>query len=610
VNWLVPLPVALPLLVAAALVAVAPMCRRRLADSIAILTALAVTATCGWLLRLSAENTIVYWFGDWLPRGALAMGISFAIDPIGAAMAGFCSCLVTVALIYAWEYFEAVRTYFHALMLIFLAAMTGFCLTGDLFNLFVFFELMSVVAYALTGYKVEEKQALAGAMNFAVTNSIGGFSVLIGVALLYGRTEALNMAQVGETLAQHPGDAVMIVALTVILCGFFIKAAVAPFHFWLADAHAVAPTPVCVLFSGVMIELGLYGAFRVYWTIFRAAPGLDEHGLRLVFMVLGAFTAVLGAVMCFAQRHLKRLLAFSSISHIGMMLLGLACLTPKGIAGAALYVLGHGCIKGALFLCAGLLLHRLGSVDQVELFGRGRKFVVLGAAFTISGLGLAGFPPFGTYIGKQIMEEAGAAVGQQWITWILLFASIVTGGAVLRAGGMVFLGLGASSGRERGSPTAVKEEPETRKGHRKIPLVMLSCAVVLSVAPLVSVFAANPLTRSINAAARRFADRPAYAREVMKGELTPKPTHEQAVQPTSQGLASGFAAAGGAVALALLSLYDQRLPIQVRRILEKALLPFVTGLRKIHSGHIGDLVVWLVIGMVGIGIGFILATHH
>jgi len=602
------MPVGLPLLVAATLVAAAPICRRHVADLTAILAALAVTVTCIWLMRCSTEHTIVYWFSHWPPRGPQAIGISFVIDPLGAGLAAFCGCLVTVALVYAWGYFEAVRTYFHALMLIFLAAMAGFCLTGDLFNLFVFFELMSVVAYALTGYKVEEKQALAGAMNFAVTNSIGGFSVLIGIALLYGRTGALNMAQVGQSLSAHPADGLVVVALTLLVAGFFVKAAVVPFHFWLSDAHAVAPTPVCVLFSGVMIELGLYGVFRVYWTLFRSVPGLDGHRLQLVFIVLGALTAVLGAVMCFSQRHIKRLLAFSSISHVGMMVLGLGCLTSRGIAGTALYLLGHGCVKGALFLCAGLLLHRLGSVDQVELFGRARKFVILGCAFTVSGLGLAGFPPYGTYLGKQMIEEAGAAVGQHWLTWVLLFASVLTGGAVLRAGGMVFLGLGSTPRHDTGSPTSIQEEPETRKGRRYIPVVMLSAAVLLSLAPLISALSPDALTRAIEKGAERFANQPAYQRAVMKGEVAPPARFEATARPTAKGVLFGFVAAAGAVAVALLSLYAERLPAPGRRACSTLFRPVLQGLRRVHSGHIGDLIVWLVMGVVAIGVGCVVAA--
>ncbi|HEX3868138.1 MAG TPA: proton-conducting transporter membrane subunit, partial [Gemmatimonadaceae bacterium] len=257
-NYLPALPVALPLTVAAVLVAGASLLSRRARDTIAIATSATVAAICAVLCYRSLDGPIVYWFGGWTPRDGVALGISFVIDPLGAGLAVMSATLVTASLVFSWRYFDEIGALYLALMMIFLGAIAGFCLTGDLFNLFVFFELMSVSAYALTGYKIEEQQALMGAFNFAVTNSIGAFLVLTGLGMLYGRAGALNLAQLGEALVDKPPDALVIVALTLITSGFLVKAAAVPFHFWLADAHAVAPTPVCVLFSGVMVEAGVY----------------------------------------------------------------------------------------------------------------------------------------------------------------------------------------------------------------------------------------------------------------------------------------------------------------------------------------------------------------
>src|SRR5947209_3658303 len=193
---LIPLAIAIPMVVAALMVAAAPLIPRQLADLLAIATASAVTAISALLLSRSIGGGEIYWFGGWMPLHGFAIGIPFIADTISAGLATLVATLTQSALVFSWHYFDAVRTLFHALMLIFMAAMIAFSLTGDIFNLFVFFELMSVAAYALTGYKIEEESALEGAINFAVTNSVGAFFVLTGIALLYGRTGTLNMAQI------------------------------------------------------------------------------------------------------------------------------------------------------------------------------------------------------------------------------------------------------------------------------------------------------------------------------------------------------------------------------------------------------------------------------
>src|SRR5205807_6374682 len=228
--------------------------------------AVAVVSLCAILLVRAIHNPFAYWMGGWRPSHSVTIGISLSIDPIGAGMATFAAVLVTAALVYSWRYFEAADGLFHALMLVFLAAMAGFTLTGDLFNLVVFFVLVGAVAYALTAYRIEERGPIQGAINFAISNSVAAYAMFVGVALLYARTGALNMAQIGAALDGHRADPLVIVAMSLLFIGFMTKAAAIPVHFWLADAHAVAPTPVCVLFSGVMVELGVYAIARLYWT--------------------------------------------------------------------------------------------------------------------------------------------------------------------------------------------------------------------------------------------------------------------------------------------------------------------------------------------------------
>jgi multicomponent Na+:H+ antiporter subunit D len=205
VDFLLPLAVAVPLLAAAGISALNPLFghRRRVLDAVAILTAAAVTGLLVVIMLSTADGQRVYWFAGFTPSHGVALGIDFAVDQLNSGLAALTATLVTAALVFSWRYFERVSTYYHALMLVFLAGMVGFCLTGDVFNLFVFFELMGVAAYALTAYRPEERGPLQGALNFAITNSVGAYLSLSGIGLIYGRTGALNMAQIGQTIAGH-----------------------------------------------------------------------------------------------------------------------------------------------------------------------------------------------------------------------------------------------------------------------------------------------------------------------------------------------------------------------------------------------------------------------
>jgi multicomponent Na+:H+ antiporter subunit D len=585
-----------PLLVAAALGgANALKPPRRLVDIVSIATAAAVTAICVVLLLQSARHPIVYWFGGWtpLPHG-VAIGIAFAIDPVGAGAAVLAGVLVTAALTFSWHYFDSVGSLYHALLLVFLGAMVGFSLTGDVFDIFVFFELMSVAAFVLAAYRVEEGAPLQGALNFGVTNTIAAFLILWGIGLLYGRTGALNMAQIGQSLAGHRPDALVVVSFVLIMVGFFVKAAVFPFHFWLPDAHAVAPTPVCILFSGVMVELGLYAVARIYWTCYSGSLHLDDDPIREILVVAGSVTALVGALMCFAQHHLKRLLAFSSMSHVGLFLIGLALLTPLGLAGAAVYVMGHGMVKAALFLCVGVLLDRFGTVDEMRLRGLGRSLPALGVLYALGGAGLAAAPPFGTFVGGELLSKAGDESGYGWVIVITLVTAAVVGGAVLRTASVVFLGVGEGMSAFY-SPRLGDEEPEQPDVHDRPPLFMLAPIVLLMALGLVvGLFPGLP--DHVLHAAAGFQDRAAYAATVLRGAQVAAPATRVLPPLDAVDLSHGLASLGAAVLLAIATLERNRLPSLLSRGLGGALRPPLTALRSLQSGNVIDYVTWLVAG--------------
>ena len=595
------LPVAIPLLVAAALAATASFPWRRMADIVSLVTAVAVTLLCALLLVHSASETLVYWYGGWQPRDGIALGISFVIDPIGAGLATFAGLLMSAALVFCWRYFESVSQIFHALMLVFLAAVIGFSLSGDLFNMFVFLELMTISAIALIAHDISHRPPIEGALNLAVTNIVGSFLVLSGIGLIYGRTGALNLAQIGESLGQSTLDRLVIVAFALLVAGFFVKAGLVPFHFWLADAYAVAPTPVCILLAGVMSELGLYAIARIYWTAFAGVLGPHEAELQAILVGIGIFTALLGAVMCFLQHYLKRMLAFATVSYIGLFLVGIGLLTPDGLAGTAIYVLGDGLVKASLFVSVGILQHLRARVDELRLWGLGRDLPFTGTIFVVGAFALAGLPPFGTFLGKSIIEEAALDQGYAWVPAFFMLASILTAGTVLRAAGRVFLGWGPVPESDPLSEQAdLETEPEAEGARHRAPAVLFVPALGLLLMGL-AVGIWPGLAYAAQEAAARFVDHQAYTAAVLYGLPTGQPTVGAPHALRGLGLLYAVGSTVGALALALLALFGRNLPYRVSRRLVDVAQAGSGRLRALHSGHPGDYVAWLTLGVAVLG---------
>lgn len=590
-NALPALPIAVPLIMAALLAGFRKHLPRAASDLIALLTAGLNVVLCVRLLVESEGHTIVHWFGNWYPRGSMVLGITFVIDPVAAGLATLCASLTLLALLFSWKFVDAGSNHAQPLMLVFLTGMTGFCLTGDLFNLFVFFELMSTAAFALTGLKTSEPAPLQGAFNFAVTNTIAAFLVLTGIAFLYAVTGALNMAQIGLVLA-HRHDRLVLFAFALITCGFLTKAAIVPFQFWLPDAHAVSPTPVCVLFSGIMVELGLYAVLRLYAVIFL--PALDQRAatLRALLLGFGCVTALFGGFMCYAEHHIKRLLAFSTVSHAGLMLTAIALQGPLATAGFLFYVAGHAFVKSALFFLAGILLHRLRSISEPVLFGKGRALYVTGALWFMAALGLAGFPGFATVIGEGLTSNAGEAAKLSGVSYVFLLSGALTSAAVARVGFRVFFGWGDASISDKAAD--VGELPETGEPQRTTQWFLLAPPIVCLAAAIG--LAALPHAREqFLAAADRLCFQPGYLHAVYAGQ------NVRLALPQGQDLSARAAGVRGVIAvvfafaLALSSVFRKRLAraLRVGAYLEGPLL----WLRGLQSGHVGDYILWMTIGI-------------
>jgi multicomponent Na+:H+ antiporter subunit D len=534
------------------------------------------------LVVRTLDAPIVYWFGGWQIVGHAAIGISFVVGPAGALIAAFSSLLFLASFVFSWGYFDQAPARYYALMLIFLGALVGFCLSGDIFNMFVFFELMSVAAFAVTAYKLEAS-GIEGALNFTIMTMIGSFLLLAGIGMVYARTGALNLAQIGRAVEGAPADPAVTMAFVLIMGGLMIKGAIMPFHFWLADAHAVAPSPVCVIFSGIMVPMALFGVGRIYWTVFQPSP-IASNLMHDLMLYLGITSAVLGGCACLMQRHLKRMLAFSTVSHMGIMLAGLASLTASGAAGFLLYLLGHGLVKGALFMLTGVMMSRHGEVDEVALRGKGRDLPLCGIAFATSGLLLAGLP-FGTMaFGHGVIDHALEDRGL-WVSLLLTFGAALTGAAVLRATGRMFLGLGRNTGQESSSSTKHEQEKD------RSLLLLLAPAIGFLVFALVT--ADLPIHDVIARGAGFYTDGHAYAALVLQG-AQPGPN---GADLTESGSWLGWCGIVVALVIAAFELNRDRLPKPLLRAADAPSVPVLLLINRMHTGRVGDYALWTFFGL-------------
>jgi multicomponent Na+:H+ antiporter subunit D len=346
-----------------------------------------------------------------------------------------------------------------------------------------------------------------------------------------------------------------------------------------------------------MVVIGLLGVTRCYWTVFDASLAPQAHDVRAVLVALGVFTALLGAVMAFLQRHLKRLLAYSTISHMGIALVAIALLDEKSLGGAADLLLAHGLLKASLFLCCGILLVRYQDIDELRLHGKGRSLPILGVMFGLGALALAGVPYVGTYLGHAQIDEGATADGIDWLQPLLMLAAGVSSAAILRAGARVFLGWGP------GDDPLLSPEPSESPPERSasMPALFGVTAALLVLGLVVSV--APGLGQRVEQAAGRARDRIAYADQVLRGRPLPAaPRPPVAIESTAtDSVLYGAGATVIALGLALVGLYRRRLPDLVRAPLRAALGPPLAALRAAHSGVVGDYVAWITVGTAVVG---------
>lgn len=561
-----------PALAAALLVAADGRSPRWVADALA-LAATAAVAVLALVIGLELTGPETVWVG-WKPRGELDLGIPLRVDGASLAAVGYTGALAALTFLFGWRHFEAFGNLYHALVLLFVTGACGFFLGGDLFNLFVFMELASVAAYGLAAYRVEDPEPVQGGLELAVVGSVGGVFLVFGVALLYGSAGRLDLAGLGAALAGVPEQRLIAAGVALVLAAFLVKSGAVPFHFAHVSAHATAPTPVLVLFSGVLLEIGIYGAARVQGQLVPGALG-GGGALEHALLWLGGVGAIGCALLALLQDHVKRLLAFVSLSHVGVLVaaLGLARDGAEAAQGLVLYAAGHGTTLALAFLGVGVVVAERGSASVRELWGAGRGHVVSGAFTALAALLLAGVPLTGLASGEHAIAAAARHQGVAFAP-VAAAATALCGAAVLRAAARIFLGWGERPevDREEGGGA---EHADLERPRRQRPTMIAALALL----------AAAALATGLWPAVEQVAGR---AGEALWANAIRAP------RAASTSPVTSFAAAAAALVLAALSLWPERLGL---RRADAALRPLRRGLHAIHGGSVGEYTAWAVLGI-------------
>jgi multicomponent Na+:H+ antiporter subunit D len=327
------------------------------------------------------------------------------------------------------------------------AGMNGVVLSGDMFNLFVFLEIASIASYALVGFGCEHEE-LEASFKYMVLGSIASMFILFGIGLVYGNTGSLNMAYISKAIAVTGLNRGLVFALGLFVAGFGLKAALVPFHAWLPDAHPSAPAPISAMLSGVLIKaLGVYALTRVVFNVF----GISIQ-LGWVLLILGVLSMVAGAFLAIGQWDLKRLLAYSSISQLGYVVMGIGLgglIIARGgnkawaslaILGGLFHLINHAVYKSLLFLTSGSVEMSTGTRQMKQMGGLAKVLPITRATCTIASAAIAGVPPFSGFWSKLILVIAAVQAGFVWLGAIIVFVSILTLIMYLKVQRYVFLG--------------------------------------------------------------------------------------------------------------------------------------------------------------------------
>jgi multicomponent Na+:H+ antiporter subunit D len=396
----------------------------RLSDTLANITTLALLVMSLSVIGKSG----VYWMGGWVPKLGVPVGINLVLDGVSVFMLVTITLISFLVTLYSIRYMDKFtsRARFYSLFLLMMAGMNGLALTGDLFNLYVFLEIASIASYALVAFGCQHEE-LEASFKYLILGSVGSTLILFGVGIMYAMTGTLNMAQISTVIG---GDlkAIHLFAVALFLSGFALKSALVPFHAWLPDAHPSAPAPISAMLSGVLIKtVGIYAMARLVLNVIGLTPLISN-----VMLVLGTISMVVGVLLAMGQDDIKRFLAYSSISQVGYIVLGIGLGTRLGIAAALFHLINHAVFKSLLFLNAGAVEYATGTRDLNKMGALREKMPVTGTTSLIGSLSIAGIPPFSGFWSKLFIIIAAVHAQRYGFAAWAAGVSILTLAALMR----------------------------------------------------------------------------------------------------------------------------------------------------------------------------------
>lgn len=460
--------------------------------STALLTVTAVLL----LLEVQQHGILSAQAGNW----PAPFGITLVADTFSALMllaTGLMGLSVAVYSLADADSEQESRGY-HPLLQVLLLGICGSFLTGDLFNLYVWFEVMLIASFVLLALGGKREQ-MEGAIKYVALNLIASAFLLAGIGLLYGVTGTLNMAHLAIRLQEIPHTGTVPVIAALLFCAFSIKAAVFPFYFWLPASYHTPPIAVITIFSALLSKVGIYVLIRVFTLIF------PQEALAGQPLILGAagLTMLFGALGAIAQPELRRLLSFCVISQIGYLLMGLGLMTPLALAGSIFFMLHIMAAKSALFLTSGVVARMTGTTVLKELGGLYQRYPLLAVLFLVPALSVAGIPPLSGFWGKLALVQAGLQSEQYLLVAMALAVSVLTLYYLVTAWIELFWK------NQPADAEKLHHLPAMRRGQMIVP------ALLLALVSLVAGLLPEPLFRLCRTAAEQLLHNDAYIKAVL-----------------------------------------------------------------------------------------------